>query len=86
MRMIKGAVPFAVLTIVLSMPFAPTAGATPGEVCAAAKLKASGKFVAALLTCAAKATAVGGFVDGTCTGKASARFTAALERAAARTF
>jgi len=83
MRMIAGALPFTLFTIVMSMPVAATA-ATPGEVCTGAKLKASGKFVAAFLNCAAKATKVGGNVDPNCTAKASTTLTTALAKAEAR--
>jgi cysteine-rich repeat protein len=81
MRVIPGAVAFALVTI---LPAAAAAGATPTAVCAGTKLKASGKFAAVVLSCEARATLLGAGLDGACVERASAKFAVTLAKADAR--
>lgn len=60
------------------------AGGTPAERCRAAKQTAAGKKVASKMNCYAKAQARNTTVDSGCTGKADAKFAAAVAKADAQ--
>ena len=60
------------------------AGGTPGQVCAGAKLKATGKAAAASAGCHARAAKRGVGADAACLAKADAKLAAAFAKAEAR--
>jgi len=60
------------------------ASGTPGQVCAGAKLKATGKTTGARVACHAKAAAKGVAADPTCLAKAAAKLADAFEKAETR--
>src|SRR5262249_41580867 len=74
----------AVASPVLTLSAVAHAGATPGQTCAAAKLKAASKAADASLACHAKATLKGVTVDPACLLKADTQLMDAFSRAEVR--